>query len=57
MSNISTPEIRKLIIKYLEEHKEETTYPSDIADHYNLDPWRTFQIAKKMEEEGLIFEK
>ena len=52
--NLKTPEIRKLIIEYLEKHKGETVYPSDIADYYKLDGWRTFQITQKMKSEGLI---
>lgn len=53
-SNFKISEIRKLIIEYLEKHKGETVYPVDIADHYELNGWKTFQITQKMKEEGLI---
>lgn len=53
-SNLKTPEIRKLIIEYLEKHKGKTVYPVDIADHYKLNGWRTFQTTQKMKSEGLI---
>lgn len=46
--------IRKLIVEYLEKHKGKIVYPSDIADHYKLDAWKTFQTTEKMKEEGLI---
>ncbi len=53
-SNQETSEIRKLITEYLEKHKGETVYPVDIADHYKLNGWKTFQTTQKMKEEGLI---
>lgn len=52
--NLKTLEIEKLIIEYLEKHKGKTVYPSDIAFHYKLDAWKTFQITQKMKEKGLI---
>jgi len=53
---LKTSKIEKLIIEYLEKHNGETVYPSDIADHYKLDNWRTFQITQEMKEKGLIQE-
>ena len=44
----------KLIIEYMENHKNEINYPSDIADFYDWDAWKTFQLTEKMKEKGLI---
>ncbi len=53
-SNLENSEIRELIVEYLGKHKEEAVYPVDIANHYKLDGWKTFQITQKMKQEGLI---
>ncbi|KKL83184.1 hypothetical protein LCGC14_1977270 [marine sediment metagenome] len=52
--NLKNSEIRELILKYLEKHKKQTVYPVDIANHYKLNGWKTFQITQEMKEQGLI---
>ena len=52
--NLKDSELRELIVEYLGKHKEEVVYPVDIANHYKLNGWKTFQETQKMKQEGLI---
>jgi hypothetical protein len=47
-------ETEKKVIKYLKDHPNVSTFPSDIAEEYNLDPLETFNLCEKMVKKGKI---
>lgn len=51
IQDLSDDTIEKIIIEYLERHKGEIVYPSDIAFAFNLDAKKVFKISQKMKRE------
>jgi len=47
-------DLEKFILMYLDEHQNETIYPSDIAFEHNLDARQVFETCIKLKKEGKI---
>lgn len=54
VKDLPDKKIRKIILKFLNQHKDKEVYPSDIAFEYNLDTKRVFEISQKLKEEGKL---
>ena len=46
--------IENIIIHYLESHKDQEIFPSDIAFAHNLDAKKVFNVSKRLKKEGKI---
>ena len=46
--------LREYIVHYLQDHKDDIVYPSDIADFYGLSRREVFLMCEEMKKEGLL---
>jgi aminopeptidase-like protein len=52
--DISDKKIKEIIVLFLCGKKSEIIYPIDIANKFNLEPRRVFDICQKLKHDGVI---
>ena len=52
--DVSSDEMERTIIDYLEGHRDEETYPSDIAFAFHLDAIKVLDTCQRLAKEGRI---